>query len=326
MRRSIYDIFHKAAEGATLEEIIKNAGCDYTVKKVPMFYRTADVATFDTALGKVVVTPGTEVGVKRYMANIRTDTEAQLGVVGADFGNIQNVEAFDFTKVLVDENNAEYVSCGSIGAGERVFLVMKTKDFLSLGPNDNVHCYFFFTTAHDGTGFMEVIPTPYRPANGTIMMLPGLTGVRFRHSKHVTARLGSAKQALGKVKDFWTEASTTFNALATLRVTDEQAKTYFMMLVEGDSTRAENIRDKMFQLFKFTAVGHGLPALSGTLLGCYMAAIEYADHYKTVRKAKHLDETSAKVMSRLMGDTARAKAEAYSMVLNLQSKLAGVTL
>ena len=58
-----------------------------------------------------------------FVANVRTDTKAVLGVVGRRYRVFQNHEAFDFMDGLVGDKLAMYETAGSLHGGKRVWMM-----------------------------------------------------------------------------------------------------------------------------------------------------------------------------------------------------------
>lgn len=94
-RYSFFSVKQKAWHGLgqivdqypTSAEAIKHAGLDYEVVKSPLFTKGSGI--IETANG--IEIGSSELDVPNYFANIRTDNNAVLGVVGKDYHIVQNV-------------------------------------------------------------------------------------------------------------------------------------------------------------------------------------------------------------------------------------------
>ncbi len=84
-------------EHPTSEEAIKFAGLDYEVEKSPLFTKGRGITESQDAL----IMSNSELEVPNYFANIRTDNNTVLGVVGKDYQIVQNREAFSFFDSIV---------------------------------------------------------------------------------------------------------------------------------------------------------------------------------------------------------------------------------
>ena len=99
--------------GATIDKAVNSrdaielAGMDWTVEQWPIY-----------------ATPGSSnqhaVKAERYVANVRTDTNAVLGVVSQSYTVFQNREAFDFMDTIVGDKLAMYETAGSLKGGRKV--------------------------------------------------------------------------------------------------------------------------------------------------------------------------------------------------------------
>jgi len=311
--KSVYDLLHKVKSTTlTASEMLKEGGLEYVVKKQPIFYQT------DNGL---VMLP-------EHVATVRKDRMGWLGVVSPDYGIVQNTDAFGFTEKLVQDKAACYVAAGADERGAKIYVVMKTPEYLSLGNGDNIHCYFFLTSSHDGSMNADVECAPYRPTTGTVLTFPALRKLRFRHTKRVLDRMTKAEWTLNKVKAYWQQATETFPLMATCKLSDDDAKFYFQTLLKDEertdfTPQQETAIEEMFKLYK-SGTGSVAPSCAGTILGAYLAATDYYDQ-KRAKKSKKRDEASAELLSKLTGTAAQDKAQAYCMMLQLQSKLAGIT-
>jgi phage/plasmid-like protein (TIGR03299 family) len=144
----------------TSAEAIKNAGLDYKVVKSPLYTKGNDIII--TANGFETAAP--HVSVPNYFANVRSDNNAVLGVVGKDYHIIQNRDAFNFFDSIVGgKDGILYETAGALGNGERIFITAKLPGYIRVGNGDDVtEKYLFLTTSHDGSGSITAAFTPVR--------------------------------------------------------------------------------------------------------------------------------------------------------------------
>jgi phage/plasmid-like protein (TIGR03299 family) len=142
-RYSFFSVQQKAWHGLgqiveqypTSEEAIKHAGLDYEVVKSPLFTKGSGI--IETANG--IEIGSSELEVPNYFANIRTDNNAVLGVVGKDYHIVQNREAFNFFDAIVGGGEGIlYETAGALGNGERIFITAKLPDYIRVGNGDDV--------------------------------------------------------------------------------------------------------------------------------------------------------------------------------------------
>jgi phage/plasmid-like protein (TIGR03299 family) len=320
--KSVYDLL-RVIDGSTVmsaKEVLVQGGLDYTVSKRPIYFEHSE--------GNMVQCP-------HHVATVANDDETPLGVVSESYGLVQHLDSVGFTEDIVRAGEAQYVHAGHDGTKAKIFIVMKTPDFLSLGNGDNVHCYFFIVSSHDGSLATSVFCAPYRPTTGSVLTFPVLPKMRrakgetqqlrFRHTKKVLDRMTKAQITLSKVKAYWQEATETFPLMQTCKVDEDQAQFYFTMLVKDEdkdelTDQQNKAIEEMLHLF-YRGTGSVAPACAGTILGCYLAAVDYIDRKTPAKKTKRNAE-SYELLSKLTGTWAQDKAQAYCMMLQLQQKFA----
>ena len=135
-RYSFFSVKEKAWHGLgqivkqypTSEEAIKHAGLDYEVVKSPLFTNGSEIITDFNHLEMNQNT----LEVPNYFANIRTDNNTVLGVVGKDYHIVQNHEAFNFFDAIVGgDEGILYETAGALGKGERIFITYRFKNYNS---------------------------------------------------------------------------------------------------------------------------------------------------------------------------------------------------
>ena len=313
MQRNLFDHFHKITK-TDYEEILAETGLDMKAKKLELFYMDDN--------GNIKENP-------EMVAVARQKDGVYLGTVSKIYGLVQYDEVFQFSTILAsDEFNSEYVSGGLIGSGEQAFLAMRTGEHVSLGGGDDIECYFYISTSHNGKSNIDVVAAPLRKVNNTVLRMPDLRGFKFRHSKNVNVHLARAQTGIAKVKNYWQTFEKSFQILRSTRITDKQLDDYLKMVIEGteDSTRAENMREEIKAIFRNEPTIAGLPSTHGTLLGAYFSVVQYADFESTIRKSNKRDAVAAKLTSLIDGNAAKRKANGYAMALQLNQKLTGVSL
>lgn len=124
---------------ATSEEAIKAAHLDWQVLKVPLY-----------AAGRRCGIP-----VPNFHALVRSDLWEQqvstcpiFGIVGGNYEPIQNYEAFEFLDSIVGAGKAVYHTAGALGRGERVWMLLKLPDHLTVIGEDIVDKYLLLANDH----------------------------------------------------------------------------------------------------------------------------------------------------------------------------------
>ncbi|WP_313578140.1 DUF932 domain-containing protein [Chishuiella sp.] len=324
-RYSFFSVKEKAWHGLgqivneypTSEQAIKYAGLDYEVIKSPLFTNGSEIITDSefTEVNKMLEVP-------KYFANIRTDNNTVLGVVGKDYHIVQNREAFNFFDAIVGgDQGILYETAGALGNGERIFITAKLPDYIRVGNGDDVtEKYIFLTTSHDGSGSITAAFTPIRIVcqNTLNASLKNMTNVvRIKHTSGAKQRIENAHKIMGLANTLSTQLENIFNNWSKVRVSDKEVKKLIQLalcpnketldLIKNDaedemSTVFKNTIDDAFQ-YAMLSDTQQMDTTKGTLYGAYNAVTGY---FQNVRNYKN---NEAKLQSIVLGGTAQLKSQ-----------------
>ena len=325
-RYSFFSVQQKAWHGLgqivedypTSEEAIKHAGLDYEVVKSPLF--TKGSSLIETEDG--VKLGSSELGVPDYFANIRSDNNAVLGVVGKDYHIVQNCEAFSFFDSIVGSNKGIlYETAGALGKGERIFITAKLPDYIRVGNGDDVtEKYIFLTTSHDGSGSITAAFTPVRivcqnTLNASLRNMSNV--VRIKHTSGAKQRIETAHKVMGLANTMSNQLEGIFNEWSKVKVRDEQVKQLIQVSLCPNKKTLELLKlgeeDEVSTMFKNTVEDafayammsetQQMDTTKGTLFGAYNAVTGY---FQNVRKYR---DNESKLQSIVMGGTAQLKSQ-----------------
>lgn len=159
-------------------------------------------------------------------ANVRSDNEEILGLVGPDFTAVQNIEIGKFGDAIVGADAAVTMeTCGSLLGGRKVFLLLRVPREVRVGKSgdDLTIPYLLIANGHDGSMAMTVLWTMERVVcNNTYTRALGRatnavdegTAFRIRHVGDVAGQLEQARRVLGIAASGLTEYETRARALA----------------------------------------------------------------------------------------------------------------
>ncbi|MGF7036888.1 DUF932 domain-containing protein [Mucilaginibacter lappiensis] len=300
----------------TSAEAIKYAGLDYTVEKRPLF--TFDTENHTGDPDSDILIP--EIEVPNYFANVRTDTEKVLGVVGKDYQIVQNIDAFEFFDAIVGGGDGIlYETAGALGNGERIFITAKLPGYIRVGKDDFIEKYLFLTTSHDGFGSITAAFTPIRiVCNNTLnaAMRNHTDAIKIRHTASANDRLKQAHKLMGISNNLADELKDVFNHWSKVRITDAEVKKLIqvamvpnkevlnnLMAGKNDelSTTYTNIVDKVYE-YAMSSPTQQMETTAGTLFGAYSSVTGY---FQNVRNYK---DGEAKFKSIIEG-TAKQRAQ-----------------
>ncbi|WP_312399869.1 DUF932 domain-containing protein [Chryseobacterium sp.] len=302
----------------TSEEAIKFAGLDYEVVKSPLF--TKGSTFIETEDGMKI--GDSELDVPDYFANIRTDNNAVLGVVGKDYHIVQNSEAFSFFDSIVGSNKGiQYETAGALGKGERIFITAKLPDYIRVGNGDDItEKYIFLTTSHDGSGSITAAFTPVRIVcqNTLNASLRNMTNVvRIKHTSGAKQRIETAHKVMGLANTLSNQLEGIFNEWAKIKVSDDEFKSLIQialcpnkktldLLKKGEedevSTMFKNTVDDAFA-YAMMSDTQQMETTKGTLFGAYNAVTGYFQNVRNYR------DNESKLQSIVMGGTAQLKSQ-----------------
>ncbi len=301
----------------TSEEAIKHAGLNYEVEKSPLFTKGSGIVQ----IADGIVMQDSDLEVPNYFANIRTDNNAVLGVVGKDYQIVQNREAFSFFDAIVGGGDGIlYETAGALGNGERIFITAKLPDYIRVGNDDVVEKYIFLTTSHDGSGSITAAFTPIRivcqnTLNASLRNMSNV--VRIRHTSGAKQRLEDAHKVMGLANQYSSQLDGIFNQWAKVKVNDREVKKLIQLALCPNKETLKHLQkgneDEISTVFKNTVEDafsyammsdtQQMETTKGTLFGAYNAVTGY---YQNIRSYK---DDEAKLQSIIMGGTAQLKAQ-----------------
>jgi len=194
----------------TPDMMLKKAGLDWTVEKVPTFceYKDELIPTSDYAL-------------------IRSSDHKVLTTVSGEWEPVQNHQAFEFFNDFVMEGGMEMHTAGSLDGGKSVWALAKIKESFEIVSGDRVEPYLLFSNPHTYGKCVDIRFTGIRVVcNNTLTMaLKGTSDmmVRLNHRSKFDAEmvkntLGMASKQMGTYVDVAKYLST--NKITTDTVTE----------------------------------------------------------------------------------------------------------
>ena len=175
----------------TPAQMMKKAGCDWTVEKQDMFIAAGQKVTGKKAL-------------------VRSSDNSILDVVGDDWNPIQNEQAFEFFSEFVLAGDMELHTAGSLKEGRNVWCLAKVKESFSILGDDQIDSYLLFSNPHQYGRAIDIRFTPIRVVcNNTLTLSLGAhskNGVKLGHRsafnpEQVKDTLGLAHEKFAKYKE-----------------------------------------------------------------------------------------------------------------------------
>ncbi len=307
--------------GDDIDTIVRKAALEWNVVKAGLFY-------VDPTDGKNREWPGT-------FATVRTDTGEALGKVsGSRYHIVQPREVVTFYRDFLSDNGLAIETAGALKGGRIVWaLASLGPDFKHLGPGgDATQGYVRLQTSFDGSRKTTLTPTTIRQvcANTERMIEASSSGAQFSVA-HTSAFDDSAKAelsaAFGLLGDQFKVTADYWNALQARKVTDAEAREFFLALLEVDpadvlremngkpvlSGKMRGALEALAAAYK-RAPGAALAGANGTAYGLLNAVTYYADHAATVRDTAADGETMARIASSWYGTGSSLKDRARNIL------------
>ena len=276
--------------------MIAAAGLDWTVEQYPL---------------EAIVEHESEsvrVPVPRHVANVRSDTGAVLGVVGAGYEPLQNRSAFAFCDAITDSGRAHWIGAGSTRGGARVHALMRLDREVRIGgaEGEEVLPLLCFRNGHDGGLAVTVSVAPFRLAclNGMLLPLEGAERTwKARHTAKVEATLADARRTLGIAWRYYDQLEQVGGRLlapatgragvrALPRPAGAAARTAPDASEGGRAVRnVERVREAIRTAYR---AAPDLDQIRGTRWGALQAVTAYVDHVQPTRRTAGRTQTEAR--------------------------------
>jgi phage/plasmid-like protein (TIGR03299 family) len=184
----------------TVSEAAAEVGANYEVKKhhlISISDELYEAITNHTPLTQELLSMDNIVS--SHMATVREDSGKVLGVVGKDYGVVQNAASMEFFNHILNgdvSGNGEKAvisTAGILDGGGRFYITAKMNSDLHIhGDNSPIEDYLLLTNSHDGTGSVTVLFTPIRVICRNTLMA-ALRGAKnklvYRHTSRVNERM-----------------------------------------------------------------------------------------------------------------------------------------
>lgn len=267
----------KLDKPATAVEAIKAARLDWKVVKQPLFAIGGSVAL--PVPDKFAVVPQHKWG--------KADCPV-FGIVGEDYTPLQNREAFAFFDDIVHQGEAIYHTAGSLGKGERIWILAKLPSDIQVVDDDIANKFLLLSNSHDGTSSVQIKFTPIRVVcqNTLTMALSQGPIIRVVHGRDMHERLKNAEKALGLIHKRFDEIEKSFKGMAGVKIDKERVAEYVNLVFpeprnpdnETAWERVARARSGASRLFE-KGKGNDKTGVAGTLWAAYNGVTEYVDHH-----------------------------------------------
>lgn len=171
-------------------------GLGTIVEKAPTSKEAIELAGLNWTVDAMPIYDSRGIEIAGYKANTRSSDGKTLGVVTDKYKIVQNIDAFDFTDVLLNEGLV-YETAGSLRCGKTIWLLAKMPDKYILG--DKFDPYICFCNSHDGMGAIKICMTPIRVECNNTLNMAFSSATRSWSTKHmgdIRSKLYEARHTL----------------------------------------------------------------------------------------------------------------------------------
>ena len=214
----------KVSDDLSPQEMLKAAGLNWEVTKVPLF---AEVKNKKIKTGAEAL--------------IRSIDNKVLTIVTDTWNPCQNEEAFDFFNDFVTAGDMQMHTAGSLKGGSHVWALAKIKDSFELFGGDKIEGFLLFSNPHQFGKSIDVRFTPIRVVCNNTLTL-SLNGkndrmVRVNHRREFDAE--QVKNTLGIASTKLTKYKEMAAFLGSKRYKDTDILSYFNQVFPKTSDKKD---------------------------------------------------------------------------------------
>lgn len=224
--RKLYGGGETLPEECSTEDMLMLSGNDFEVEKRPLLVGHEHGAEW----------------VDDFVATVRTDTDAVLGIVTPEYEPIQNADAFHIMDDgIVEAGAGTWVAGGTFREGRRVWgMLALEQEFQAAG--DLMRMNALYINDHTGSRAITSLLTPIRPYCTNMMNLviaKAISRIGIRHVGDVTDRFAEAGKVLEAGEAYAQEFTATADELGLVRATPTTLKRWLEALYPaGDDDKA----------------------------------------------------------------------------------------
>jgi phage/plasmid-like protein (TIGR03299 family) len=214
-------------------------------------------------------------------ATVRDRDQKVLGLVSSTYEVIQNEQMFDYVEALLDTDEANFVTAGSLRGGKLVWATLELDQKLLDIPGDEVWPYLTTVSSHDGSNAWKTFLTGTRVVcKNTLDLAMATRGATWsvRHTVNADRRMEEARRTLkltiGQMDEFSKQAHKMIDQTITEKQFDNLVKRVMPLPAEATDRQKANAEQKtetLRTIWGSDRIGH----FHGTAWGAMNAFNEY---------------------------------------------------
>ncbi len=282
------------------------------------------------------VDPNTQVRytADRHVANVRTDTNAVLGVVGKQYHPFQNRDAFEFMDSIVGDKLAMFETAGALRDGRIVWMLARIPREYRAGSDDVIKPYVLLVNSHDGSSALRMIATTVRVVcmNTLHLALSRAAhtsskggskgeGISIRHRPNLEERVREAREKLGIVAARFDQFDEELHRMLDRQMRSLDLRDYFHAVLptpadDATERKKRTHRDTIRQFHEnFENESNSLAGVRGSVWAAYNAVSEWADHQRRFRGKGEQQRAENRLNSTWFGSSHQIKQRAYTSAM-----------
>lgn len=331
--------FHQFDGNVNVKDVIHQIGADFKVREDKLVRLPAHL--FDHMIEGQPITIDPKYIIQTHKATVHDGFDQTIGIVGNDYGTIQNTAAFDLLDMLcnasVSEQPLKIVSAGLVNDFEPYIQAELPSNARVDGDVSDTKFYVFAHTSHDGTSALQIRFSPVRVIcrNTYLANVSSKLGLTFKHSRYAAQRVDLTREAniekvremVAKLNFFATDYIKQMNLFKLARVTDTDINEYVMGLfidddkmkalvrennynfdIEELSTRSKNVIQSFKDVLYSDNMGQNFA--SGTKLWMFNATTNYLSNFASYGSQKDTENARAtKRFNSMLNGTANKRME-----------------
>lgn len=226
-----------------------------------------------------------------------------VAIVNKTYPLMQPAKAFNYVDSLREGLDMTFDTAGFTKGGRRLFLSLRKKNAIEIDPKvgDTMDEVVYFWTSFDGSLQHTINKMLERLVctNGMVAR-DSQSVVKVKHSSQMEDKLqGYVDTQMEEIKSAYAETKQIIYSLAETPVTPTDAKEVINRLFKGESKRAENIRDEVYNRFS-----KGMGNRGETAWDLVNGITEYQNHGKAHRSSEASSIAENRLTSLTLGSDA----------------------
>lgn len=238
--------------------------------------------------------------IRDYRALVRSSDGSVLGVMGAGYFPLQNVDAFRWADPLIASGDFDIESAMSLRGGKRIVLLLKARGIVGdVKPGDAVQEYLALYNSHDGSLAVGLLWTPVRIvcANTLRAAIGGERAtkegiIKLRHTKNLARAMELVRESVDVARRTFDVSLDLYRRMAGVRMDIRGLESYvrevwrvpttIQAMADGmsieDAEKASRMPRCWEDLQRLYESGRGSEYHRGTVWGGYNAVTEWTTH------------------------------------------------